>query len=73
MSNSLDESRSAALTFSNQLLDAESTLALDTEQITNLTRQVAAMESENQTLGQTLGRRIMDLTNQVAGLRTRLL
>ena len=64
LSNSLDESRSASLTFSNQLTEAESTIVLGTEQITNLTRQVAEVESENQTLG----RRVMDLTNQMAGL-----
>jgi len=68
VSNSLDESRSAALTLSNQLLEAESILALDTEQITNLTRQVAAVESENQALGQTSDRRVMELTNQIASL-----
>ena len=67
LSNSLDESRSASLTFSNHLVEAESTIALGTEQITNLNRRVAEMESENQTL-QTLSRRVMDLTNQVAGL-----
>jgi chromosome segregation ATPase len=63
-SNSLDESRSVALTFSNHLMEAQSTLALDKEQITSLNRQVAEVESENQTLGQ----RVMDLTNQMAGL-----
>jgi len=67
-SNSLDESRSASLTFSNHLIEAESAIVLYTEQITNLKRQAAEVESENQTLGQTLGRRVMDLTNQVAGL-----
>ena len=64
LSNRLDESRSASLTFSNHLIEAESTIVLDTEQITNLNRQVAEMESENQTLG----RRVMDLTNQMASL-----
>jgi len=64
LSNSLDESRSVSLTLSNHLAEAESTAALDTEQITNLTRQVAEVGSENQTLGQ----RVMDLTNQMAGL-----
>jgi chromosome segregation ATPase len=64
LSNSLDESRSASLTFSNHLIEAESAIVLDTEQITNLNRQVAEAESENQTLG----RRVMDLTNQMAGL-----
>jgi chromosome segregation ATPase len=64
ISNRLDESRSASLTFSNQLMEAQSTIALDTEQITRLNGQVAAAESGNQTLGQ----QVMDLTNQLAGL-----
>jgi hypothetical protein len=64
LSNSLDASQSAALTFSNQLNDAESNIALNTEQITNLTRQLAGVEAENQIFGQ----RDMDLTNQMAGL-----
>ena len=64
LSNRLDDSQSAALTFSNHLMEAESTIGLGTEQITNLNRRVAEMESENQTLGQ----RVSDLTNQVAGL-----
>jgi chromosome segregation ATPase len=64
LSNRLDESQSAALTFSNQLNDAESNVALDTEQITNLTRQLAGVEAENQIFG----RRVMDLTNQLTGL-----
>ena len=64
LSNRLDESRSASLTFSNHLVEAESAIVLDAEQITNLNQQVAELESENQTLG----RRVMDLTNQMAGL-----
>ena len=68
LSNSLDESQSVSLTFSNHLAEAESTIALDTEQITNLNRQVAEVESENQTLGQ----RVMDLTNQMAGLTSQI-
>jgi chromosome segregation ATPase len=68
LSNRLDESRSASLTFSNHLIEAESAIVLDTEQITNLNRRVAEVESENQTLG----RRAMDLTNQVAGLTGRI-
>ena len=68
LSNSLDESRSALLTFSNHLIEAESTIVLDTEQITNLNRQVAEVESENQTLG----RRVMDLTNQMAGFTSQI-
>ena len=68
LSNRLDESLSASLTLSNHLIEAESTIVLDTEQITNLNRHVAEMESENQTLG----RRVMDLTNQVAALSQRI-
>jgi len=64
LSNRLDESLSASLTFSNHLIEAESAIFLDTEQITNLNQHVAEMESENQTLG----RRVMDLTNQMASL-----
>jgi chromosome segregation ATPase len=64
LSNRLDESLSASLTFSNHLIEAESIIVLDTEQITNLNQQVAELESENQTLG----RRVMDLTNQMATL-----
>ena len=67
-SNRLDESQSASLTFSNHLIEAESAMVLSTEQITNLTRQVAEVESENQTLG----RQVMDLTNRVAGLTSQI-
>ncbi len=63
-SNSLVECRSAVMEFSNQLADAKSTIALDTEQITNLNRQIADSSLENQAL---IGR-VMDLTNQVATL-----
>ncbi len=68
LSNNLNESRSVSLTFSNHLAEAEATIALGTEQITNLTRQVAELESENQTLGQ----HAMDLTNQMTGLTSQL-
>ena len=71
LSNRLDESWSAALTFSNRLMETESTIALDTEQITNLNRQVAELASENQTL-QTLDQRVVDLTNQMAGLTNQI-
>lgn len=63
-SNSLNDSQSASLACSNQLLAAQSTIALGTEQITNLNQQVAEVKSENQKFD----RRIMDLTNQIAGL-----
>ena len=68
LSNGLDECRSASGAFSNRLAEAEFTLALDAEEITNLTRRVAEMESENQTLQTAFSRRVTDLTNQVAGL-----
>src|ERR1017187_7455139 len=71
LSNSLDECRSASLTFSNRLVEAESAVVLGMQQITNLNRRVAEVESENQTL-QTLGQRVMDLTNQVAGLTAQI-
>jgi chromosome segregation ATPase len=72
LSNSLNESRSTSLLFSNHLIEAESTIVFDTEQITNLTRRVAEMKSENQTFGQTLDQRVMDLTNQMAGLTSQI-
>jgi len=67
LSNRLDASRSEWLTFSNQLMEAEAAIARDSEQVTNLTRQLAGLESENQTL-QAGGQRVADLTNQIAGL-----
>jgi hypothetical protein len=67
-SNSLNESDAVSLTFSNQLTEAESTSALETEQITNLNLQVAGLISENQTLGQ----RVLDLTNQMTSQVTAL-
>jgi chromosome segregation ATPase len=68
LSNRLDVYQSATLTLSNLLTEAGATIARDAGQITNLTRQVAAVESENQTLG----RRVMDLTNQMAGLTSQI-
>ena len=68
ISNRLDASRSASLTLSNHLIEAGSALALDAEQITNLNRQVAELKSDNQTLQTTLDQRVMELTNQMAGL-----
>lgn len=67
LSNRLEECQSAVLTFSNQLTEEEANLAAAAGQITNLTRQaarVAGLKSENQALEG----RIMDLTNQMAGL-----
>ena len=68
LSNRLDVCQSATLTLSNLLTEAESAIASDAKKITNLTRQVAELEPENQTLG----RRVTDLTNQVAGLTTQI-
>lgn len=62
-SNRLDASLSASLVFSNQLMAAQSNIALGSEQITSLNRQVADVKSENQTLDG----RVMSLTNQLAG------
>jgi len=64
LSNSLDASLTVSLTLSNQLADAQSAAARGLDQITNLTRRVAQVESENQAAG----RRVLDLTNQLAGL-----
>ena len=72
LSNRLDVYQSASLTLSNLLTAAGATIALDTEQITSLNRQVAELESENRTYQTTLGRRVMDLTNQVAALTTQV-
>jgi len=67
-SNSLDESRAASLSFSNQMVEAQSALALDAEQITNLNRRAAAAESENQILGRRVAELNGQMTNQVAAL-----
>jgi hypothetical protein len=64
LSNSLVET---SLALSNQLTEAQSTLALQTEQITNLNRQVTTVDTENQNLNQ----QVMDLTNQLAVLTSR--
>ena len=68
LSNSLDASLSASSALSNRLIEAQSTIAVDREQITNLTRQITGKEAENQNLAG----RITDLTNQMAGLVRRL-
>jgi chromosome segregation ATPase len=64
LSNTLAET---SLTLSNQLSEAQSTGALQTDQITDLNRQVAATAAENRTLS----RSIMSLTNQLATLMSR--
>jgi chromosome segregation ATPase len=72
LSNTLNESQSASLTFSNQLMEAQSAVARDAEQITNLTVQLAAVESEKQTLNQSIVDLNSQMTNQVAALMSRL-
>jgi septal ring factor EnvC (AmiA/AmiB activator) len=72
LSNSLDESWSAALTFSNHLVEAQSTVARDAEQITSLNQRVASAESDNQTLTRRVTDLTGQLTNQVASLTQQL-
>lgn len=64
LSNNLAACSSSAMTFSNQLIEVQSGLALDAEQITNLTLKVAQVEAENLALV----RNVAVLTNQLAGL-----
>jgi chromosome segregation ATPase len=61
LSNTLAET---SLILSNQLAETQSTVALQSEQITNLSQQVTMMTADNRALG----RSIMDLTNQLAAL-----
>ncbi|HEY3763493.1 MAG TPA: hypothetical protein VGN23_17255 [Verrucomicrobiae bacterium] len=72
ISNNLTESQTTVVTFSNQLIDAQSTITAYAEQLTNLAIQVATAKADNETLSQTLGQQITDLTNQVAGLTRQL-
>jgi septal ring factor EnvC (AmiA/AmiB activator) len=72
LSNSLDESWSAALTFSNHLAEAQSTVARDAEQIISVNGRVARAESDNQTLTQRVADLTGQLTNQVASLTQQL-
>jgi chromosome segregation ATPase len=67
-SNRLDECQAASGALSNRLTEAQSTLALDAEQLTVLNRLVTTAAAENQGLN----RRAMELTNQVAGLSSQL-
>jgi hypothetical protein len=64
LSNSLDQSQSVSLAFSNQLAEAQSTLILDAEQITNLNLHIAVVESENQTLNRSIADLNSQTTNQ---------
>jgi chromosome segregation ATPase len=72
LTNTLNENRSASLAFSNQLMEAQSAVARDAEQITNLTVQLAVVESEKQTLDQSIVDLNSQMTNQVAALMSRL-
>ena len=68
LSNRLAQSESASVALANQLAQAQSDAGLDADQITNLSRQVTEVGSENQTLT----RSVMDLTNQIAGLTAQI-
>ena len=72
LSNSLDESWSAALMFSNNLVEAQSTAARDAGQITSLNQRVAGAESDNQTLTRRVADLTGQLTNQMASLTQQL-
>jgi len=65
LTNRLAECASASLTLSNRLTE---TIALQTEQLTNLNRQITAALAENETLG----RKLADSTHQVAALNGQL-
>lgn len=71
-SNNLDEARSASVTYSNQLMEAQSAVALDTGEITNLTRQLADAESENGALNQRIADLNGQMDSQVAVLKSQL-
>jgi chromosome segregation ATPase len=68
LSNSLVECQAASSGLSNRVAETQATLVLDAEQITNLNRRIAEMALEQQASS----RRILDLTNQVAGLTTKV-
>lgn len=65
LSNTLAETTQ---TLSNQLTAAQSALALDAEQLTNLNLQITAANTENQALNQ----HVLALTNQVTALSGQL-
>jgi len=64
LSNTLNETTTS---LSNQLAESQSTVALQTEQLSNLNQQVSTATANNQTLS----RNITDLTNQLAALTLR--
>ena len=68
LSKSLDDSRFESLAFSNRLMEAQSAVARDTEQFTNLTRQIAATESEKNSLAGQLAALSSQMTNQTSQL-----
>lgn len=75
LSNSLDECRSASMTLSNQLADAQTTVLNQSEQITNLTGHLATVTAEKLALdGQrvSLTNQVFTLTNQLVQTRTTL-
>ena len=72
LSNTLNESQSASLTFSNQLMEAQSAIVRDAEQLTNLTAQLASVESEKQTLDRSIVDLNSRMTNQVVALMNQL-
>jgi hypothetical protein len=53
-------------------MDAQSSIARDAEQLTNLTVQLAAVESEKQTLNRSIVDLNSQMTNQVAALMSQL-
>lgn len=76
LSNQLETCRSASLTFSNQLIEAKSTLAsakagLERE-IADLNRQITRQSTQLETEQQASSRRIADLTHQNAELTNRV-
>jgi len=64
LSNRLNQSVSAALAFSNRVAESQATLAREAEQMTDLTRHLATVESENQILDH----RLMNVTRQAASM-----
>ena len=80
LSNQLETSKSTSLTFSNQVIEAQSALASAKEvserQLTELKGQSTQLETEKQALSQRIAERtnhISDLTNQIAAAQTNLL
>jgi|GEM_PF-559864 len=72
LTNTLNESQSASLTFSNQWMEAQSDVASAAEQITNLTWQLADAETEKQSLARSVVDLNSQMTNQVAALMSQL-